>query len=54
MDFIELISLSKKRYDVKHDSVLYTIIFLLSKKIKNKTDFLLAGKTDIDFCENKY
>ncbi|MDR1850901.1 MAG: class I SAM-dependent methyltransferase [Mycoplasmataceae bacterium] len=54
MTFIELVKKSKERYSVTSESVIYSVIFKLSKKVKNKTEFLLEGKSTIDFSEKTY
>ena len=52
MTFFECIQKNNKEYD--NSQVNYAILFYLSKKVKNQTDFISFRNNEIDFAYNDY
>ena len=52
MTFFECIQKNNKEYD--NSQVNYSILFYLSKKVKNQTDFISFRNNEIDFAYNDY
>jgi release factor glutamine methyltransferase len=54
MTFLQLLNDAKKKYDTNNQLVIFTVLFNLSKKVKNKMDFTNFRNTKIDFDVRRF